>query len=340
MPSPAIGSVEDTRALEEACARAVLERSIGTVLQAPQRVAAGNSAALILSGYRVASLRAAAEWPPLDAMALLIASHLESGRVFVATARAPDTMAIGKPPAAPDPGEGCTGSTFRYDLAARLGFSPAPGRLCVWMIVRGEASGPVRIELFDPESRPIDDPEVLKFLAGWHRKNPPKPRGANPRNVWPAEAVFGAYPSYRTRTDGPPVPTTGISLSTPDRAESGSSAPWVLSGAFRVAIQRRQLVLKTVSGYATTAVVPITLIITTNHEAGPLLLPLRLPSESPVSSSADMPVVEGRFSLNLFAMRGMWREPGTYFIYAICGDTLSAPAVTTLVARHALARAG
>lgn len=338
MPAPANDPFGDLRALENACARAVLERTTGTVMQAPQRIPAG--AALTLSGYRVSTLRDAAQWPPTEAMSLLVASHLESARVWAAPAQAPATAAFLPPPPAPDPGEGFTGSSFRHDVSGRLGFSPQPGHLCVWLIVRGEASGPARVEVFDPASRPIDDPEVLRFLAGWRRKHPPRPRGADPTTVWPPEAVFGSYPSYRARSDGPPMPSMGIALQTASQVDCASPAAWVLSGAYRLTIPRRQLVLKPVSGYATTAVVPMTLVITAHHDTGPLVMHLKLPSETPVAATAERPVVEGRFALNLFSLRGMWREPGTYFIYAVCGDALSPPAVARLAAARALARAG
>jgi len=340
MPVSAKIDLRNSAAMDEACTRAITECKVGTVLRTPERVPAEDNGALLLTGYRVTTLKTAAQWPPFEYMAVLIGSHLESGQIVAAPAHTPATVAFNQPPAPQDAGEGFTGSVFRFDVADRLGSRPPTGTLCLWLIVRGEYSGPAKIKVFKPDLRPIEDPEVVKFLARWRIQNKQKPRSADPATVWPPEAVFGSHPSYRSRVIGPPVPAQGISIQAPNVVIDGGLTQWILSGSYRLRVARRHIVETPVCGYSTTAVVPITLVVTTNKAAGPVVLHLRLPSESPVAHSSLAPMVEGRFTLNLFTMPGMWREPGTYFIYAVCGDTLSAPAVTSLTTDTTLVRAG
>jgi hypothetical protein len=292
---------------------------------------------LPLAGCRVDTLRAAAQWPPFEDIAVIVAAHIESGRVFAARAFAPSTEVTDPPPRPRDPGEGWTGSTFRIDVAARLGFRLEPGTFCVWLVVRGEACSPVRIEVVKPARPGFDDPEVAKFIANWRDGKVAKPRSADPATIWPAESVFGSYPSYRICAESPPIPKQGISLWAKRVVALEKGARWVLAGSFRLAIPRRHVVLKPVSGNPATAVVPITLVVTARDAAGPFVRHLRVPSKSPISARDDTPLVEGHFTLNLFSLPRMWRAPHTYCIYAVCGDTLSAPAVSALVSEAMLA---
>ena len=295
---------------------------------------------LPLVGCRIVTLREAARRPPFEDLALLIAAHSESGRVYAARAFAPSTEASDPPPAPPDPGEGYSGSSFRIDVAARLGLRLEPGAYTVWLIVRDEASGPVRIQVVKPAPPPSDDPEVIKFIAAWRERNLPKPRGADPASVWPREAVFGSYPSYRSSAESPPLPERGIVLRAKRVLVLEQGARWVLAGSFRLALARRHVVLKPVSGDATTAVVPITIVMTSSEQAGPLVWHLRVPSTSKIESGDDAPVVAGHFTLNLFSLPRNWRAPGTYFVYAVCGDAIADAATTALVSESMLSMEG
>lgn len=336
---PALGeeALGSGPALEDALARCIDERAVGTALRTPERVLTTGDGTLPLAGCRVITLREAAQRPPFEEMAVLVACHIETGRVVAARAFAQSTEASDPPPVPPDPGEGYTGNAFHIDAAARLGLRFEPGRYALWLIVRGQASGPVRVQVVKPAAPPINDPEVVKFIAAWRERNVAKPRGADPATVWPAEAVFGSYPNYGTSAESPPMPERGISLSTKRVVVLEKNARWVLAASFRLAIPRRHVVLEPVSGDATTAVVPITIVVTSSEFAGPLVWHLRVPSKSKIGTSDDAPVVEGRFTLNLLSMPRMRRAAGTYFAYAVCGDAISETAVTALVTEAMLA---
>jgi hypothetical protein len=333
---PTLGdeALGDGPALEDTLARFIAERATGTALRMPASVLTSGDGSLPLAGCRVETLRDAAQRPPFEEIAVLVACHVATGRVYAARAFASGTEADDSPAAPPDPGEGYTGSTFRIDIARRLGFRPEPGTFAVWLIVRGAAHGPVRTQVVKPTLTPAsgyNDPEVAKFIAEWRKRNVPKPHGADPATVWPREAVFGNYPSYRAGAESPPIPQRGISLWTKRVVLLEQGARWVLAGSFRIAIPRRHAVLEPVSGYPATAVLPITIVLTASAAAGPFVRHLRVPSETPVIARDETPVVEGHFTLNLLSLPGMWRAPDTYFVYAVCGETMSQPAVTALV---------
>jgi hypothetical protein len=339
---PTLGdeALGDGPALEDALARSLVDRALGTTLRMPANVLSTGDGSLPLAGCRVVTLRDAARQPPFEDVALLVASHVDTGRIYVARAFAQSTEASDPPPTPPDPGEGYTGSTFRIDVARRLGLQPEPGTFTVWLIVRSEASGPERVQVVKPAPTPTSgysDPEVAKFIAEWRKRNVPKPRGADPASVWPPEAVFGNYPSYRAGAESPPLPQRGISLWTKRVLLLESNARWVLAGSFRLAVPRRHVVLEPVSGYPATAVLPITIVLTASTAAGPFVQHLRVPSKTPINARDDAPVVEGHFTLNLMSLPGMLRAPDTYFVYAVCGETMSHPAVTALVSEAMLA---
>lgn len=322
-------------ALDDALARFIGERRAGIALRAPVRIRTaaliGGKGGLPLAGCWVETLRAAARRPPFESMAVLVATQLETGRVRAGRAFADSTQASNA--ARPsDPGEGYTGSVFRLDVAARLAIPAVPGPIAVWLIARDRAAGPVRIVVESPHSPGLEDQEVVKFLAAWRRHKMIKPHGADPARAWPPQTTFGSYPTYRKDAESPPVPENGIALRAKPVVVLGKGADWVLAGSFRLAVPRRHVVLEPVSGYATTALVPITLVITSNEIAGPIVRHLRVPSISPIHPHEAAPVVEGQFKLNLFSFPGMWRTPQSYFVYAVSGDTISSPAVTALVA--------
>lgn len=221
--------------------------------------------------------------------------------------------------------------TFRLTIDARLGITPVPVPIAVWLLARNRVAGPVRILAEKPQPRGIEDEEVTKFLAAWRKRNPVKPQGADTATVWPEETVFGTYPRYRKTAESPPMPDSGIVLWAKPLVVPGECPAWPLTGFFRLAIPRRHVVLKPLSGNATTAVVPITLIITSNDIAGPFFRHLQVPSHSSIKPLDDAPVVEGHFNINLLSFFVKWRAPRTYFVYAVCGNTMSPPSTSALL---------
>jgi len=315
--NPAV--LQSDAALDDALTRLIDEEKTGIALCAPASVAVG-ARALSIAGCRVETLREAARRPSFEGMAAIVAAQLETGRVRAARAFAYSSAP--RPRMVSDPGVGFTGSVFRIDVAARLGIPLVPGPIAVWMIARERAAGPERVLVESPRPQGIDDPEVAKFIAAWQRRTGAKPRGADPRMVWPAETVFGKYPTYRTGPESPSMPSSGIVI----RANQQ-----ILSASFRLKIPRRHIVTEPLSGDPTTALVPITLVIMDNEIPGPILRHLRVPSFSEIHPIDAAPIVEGRFNLNLLAFTVRWQPSHTCFIYAVSGDTLSNHVTTQVI---------
>lgn len=244
-------------ALDDALTRLIDEEKPGIALCAPATVPAG-ARSLRIAGCRVETLREAARRPSFESIAAIVAAQLETGRVRAARAFT-HSMNVRTAGPVPDPGLGYTGSVFRVDVAERLGIPLVPGPIAVWMVARERAAGPERIVVESPPRQGIDDPEVAKFIATWQRRTQAKPRGADPQTVWPAETVFGKYPTYRKSPETPPMPDNGIVI----RANQQ-----ILSGSFRLKIPRRHVVTEPLSGDPTTALVPVTLVIIDNEIPG------------------------------------------------------------------------
>ncbi len=320
-------------ALDDALAAIIEEGKTGIALRAPANVstaalADGKGSGLPLAVCCVQTLREAMKRPPFRRMAILAATQLETG--VVRAAPVADDPGERLAPPQRDPGDGFTGTAFRVNVAERLGIPPIPGPLAVWLIARGQVAGPVRIQVGSPSKPGYEDPEAEKFLARWRKYNNVTPSGADPASVWPEETIFGSYPTYRPGAESPPMPKKGIALLARSAVALERNSPWVVAGAYRLAIPGRHVVMNPVSGNPTTAVVPITLIVTSNELAGPVVKHLRAPSYSPVKQSGDASIVEGYFTLNLHSFRRMWNSPQTYFVYALCGDSISNPAMTAL----------
>lgn len=308
--NPAV--LQSDAALDEALTEHIEAEKAGVALCAPSSVPAGGRE-LRIAGFRVETLRDAARRPSFETMAVIVAAQLETGRVRAARAFR-NTIGAGRAPSA-DPGEGYTGSTFRIDLAERLGIPLVPGPIALWMIARDGVTGPERILVESPPPQGIDDPEVAKFVAAWQRRAAVKPRGADPRTVWPEETVFGKHPRYRKGPESPVMPENGLAIHVNQT---------ILAGSFRLNIARRHVVAEPLSGDPTTAVMPITLVIIDNDIPGPIVRHLRVPS----FSTTD--VKDGYFNLSLPSFSIRWQPGHTYFIYAVCGDTLSGPVIFSI----------
>ena len=301
--------LQSDAALEDALTEHIEAEETGVALCVPPRVPAGGRE-LRIAGFRVETLRNAARRPSFETMAVIVAAQLATGRVRAARAFR-NTIGAACVPLA-DPGEGYTGSTLRIDVAERLGIPLVPGPIALWMIARDRVAGPERILVESPPPQGIDDPEVAKFIAARQQRTTVKPGGADPRTVWPEETVFGKYPRYRKGPESPAMPEKGIAI----RVNQA-----ILAGSFRLNIPRLHAVTEPLSGDPTTAVVPITLVIIDNDIPGPLVRHLRVPSFSTTDAK------EGYFNLSLPSFSIRWEPGHTYFIYAVCGDTLSGPAL-------------
>jgi hypothetical protein len=298
-------ALESDAALDGVLTHLIDEGKTGITLSALERVPAG-ARTLRIAGCRVETLRESSRRPSFESMAVIVAAQLETGRVRAGRAFAyPHDERKGM--TVSDPGEGYTGSAFRIDVAARLHIPIVPGPVAVWMIARERTAGPLRIQIESPPGG-VDDPEVARFIAAWQKRTAAKPRGADPRTVWPAETVFGKCPKYRKTPQSPPMPESGIAIRIHQE---------VLAGAFRLEVGRRHIVVESVSGDPTTAVVPISLVIMDDEVPGAIVRHLRVPGFSDTNPG------EGYFNLSLLSFPIRWQPSHRYFVYAVSGESLS-----------------
>lgn len=328
--------LDDGPALEDTLAERIRQKQFGLAIAAPPSIQLPLRRPVQVAGCHVETLCDAARRPAFDDMAILVGSNPVTGRVRATRAFPETTEADDPSPRPSDPGEGVTGTAFRVNAASLLAFPDAAAVYHVWMIARDRVSNRVRTELIPRPAYGYDDPEVARFVARWRAENPTTLQGADPRSIWPPPAVFGGYPSYRSGDAKLPLPASGIVLSAERVLVMDKGLRWILSGAYRLTIDRSHVVHRPVSGESATAVVPITLVVTGLQIAGPIVIGMRLPSLSPIKPSDKTPVASGHFSINLLTLPGVRRIPGTFHVYAVSGDILSGPATTALVSPDAL----
>lgn len=324
-------------ALEGELTRRIEEDELGTAIFLPKTVEvppASDALSVPLLGVHVSTLRDACLRAPLTEAAVVVASHLETGRAYAERAF-PFGDELRPPVPRTDPGPGVTGRTFRIDAAARLGLPARPGTYAVWLLLRDAKAGPARVALVPPPSAP-HDPEVARFIGEWRRTHARPPGPVSP------PAVPGTlYPTYAAIGASPPLPREpGIALSVPRAIVLDESDGCLLAGSFKLAVRPRHLVPKepgkAPGERAGAAVVPITLILTADDFAGPLVVPLNVPATGP-ETSGEAVMVTGHFALDLFMFDSMWRTPRTFYVYALHGEVLSAPAPCTLLSAEGIA---
>jgi hypothetical protein len=301
---------------------------LGPVVGAPARVPLQGRDGLPVWGCYVEPL--GTHGRSFQVMAVVVASGLDSGKVYAAPAFPPPASAEPLPPPSPvPPPPGTSGLVWDLDLYEALEALPRrPAAYALCVLVRGRRSNVVRIELYGA-SGVSDDPEVRRFLEEHRRrKGPPDP--------WPPGA---AVVDEARAAELPPVPAgTGIALSVPRVHVLEARARCLLSGSFRVPVLPRHVV-PAAPGAGTErihAVVPVTLVLTSEDYAGPYVAELRIACHEPLQPAEPHPVAVGRFAVDLMSLPGMPREPRTRHVYAFAGAAASEAATVSFVPEELL----
>lgn len=302
-----------TQKLLDACWAA---RKVRTVLAAPGAVPL-DSPTLPVTGVRIASLRE----PPFTAGAVVIASCVDTHAVF-ARAAFPPVDVLESPPAG-ELAKGVSGFSFALDLFERFDLPRRAGTYEVAVVVRDDASNRVRVQL-KPAAGGYRDLAVEEFLAK-KRGEPPVP------GVWPEPGE--ELPAYRDVEGAPDVPEApGIALAAERVLVLEPGARCLVRGSYRLPVLAREIVRledRSALRSQASAVVAIALVVTASDSPGPFVARLHVPCYAMIDP-AD-PVATGSFALDLLALPNMWRGARTNFIYAVCGEVFSAPALAAFV---------
>ena len=312
--------------LEEAVSRGLMEGHRGIAISAPSSVPLATRGTVPLWGLRLCSYREAIE-QPLHA-ALLVASCVETGELKMGSVvDRPDSAGDGE-----DPGEGATGTTFQLDLIERLRIPAKPGTWIVRVLLYGEQSNVLRVELKRAPAR-FQDPAALALIR--ELANKPVVRALHPR-----PALGAGLPSYEAAPENPPVPEQpGIVLKIPRAIFFEGPAPLVVRGSFRARILQRDIrpppteQTAKMRGPRATAVLPLTLLAISSESLNPRVMSLVIPTYAELQGDGEEKVGTGSFAIDLNTLAPLEEKAQTIFFYALGGEQLSAAAPCAVVTR-------
>lgn len=326
-------------------ASAVIERlgEAGTptlTLDAPPLVSVDGRSELPVHFVYVRSLAEAQQLDPEQAL-VLVAVRLEDNLCLAQLALFVDKEPAVAPMVSTDPPNvGMTGELLTTDARAQLGVPWERGTLTMTGLLRERISNTCQ-SVLGPERSDFVDPEVEAYLDAKRASRVPVQQA----EVWPALApIRGAiartldggpppFPNYRAHADSPPIPDAmGVTLVVERVVESGPGNRCVLRGSFRLPCTVHERVpydlesgrLFGVGAPGATAVVQIHLVVTAARFAGPIVLPLRIPSFDELASGEDG-VATGSFNLDLFEIPAMPQVPDTYFLTAFSREVVTGP---------------
>ncbi len=311
----------------------------GLVIAGPESAAVDHEPSLPVIGFRLFDTH---EGHPvqLSSCGLVTTVHVESGRFVAARIEdARDDRPTPEPSRPPKRGE--VAQQFEVDVAERSRDLPwRPGTLITTILLADRRSNRVRTRV-TAGSAAEADPAVADFLRTHPREGLPEP-------VWPPladpDSADAGSPRYREAGAPAPPESEGVALEFDERVVvGGPDRTCVLRGSFRLPVRSSQIVPNEapsdwpgVGDEDATAVVPVDLLLTSNYEAGPFLLPLRLPCYEAIDEGANPPIAIGEFAIDLFSLREMPQMPQTYFVWAVAGETLSEPATLSIVTEEML----
>ena len=324
---------------------------LGLLIDGPESVRVDEHETVPLLGLRASSIRDNMALS-LQRRAVVVSTHLEGHETLAATAfRQPDEP---KRPSRPrDPNtlpKGRTVKAFSLSLTDRLpGFPWKPGTWKTTVLLYDQRSNSVVTRL---EELPSQDPAVRDFLAAQRRPG-------FPAAISPPFDLEAANP-YRPRPDSPAVPAEpGIVLATDRVAVLGARRSCVLRGSFRLPLLTRDLArpLPGAPGSETArqafadgwvdigdpsalAVVPITLLLTGDKNAEPILIPLQVPVYGPLQAEDNGQMAGGHFAIDLFRVVPDGLPIQSYAVWAQSRGILSAPVLLGIVSEAMIPAAG
>jgi len=299
------------------------------IVDAPRTAPAGPGTTIPLVVVRVTSLARLHE-VGFERHAIVVASDLGAGSVSASMA-IQDTSGRSVPPpqesdSVPQPGRG--GEAFVIDAKARLELHDRVTTYVMWLILRDELSGAVRIAL-RPSSGQYEDTEARAFLERERMSAP----------------IRAPSPELRAAAGAPPVPTSiGIALAVPRVSVLGEAKSLPLQISYRVPVLPQNLVPaddgrtpwmsgRPAGSARPTAIVPITIVATSSREPAPYVWQLLIPHAAPLEASGSSAVAAGSVAVDLMQLGTLDDAEQTWFLYAIASDWVTGPAPAAFVGR-------
>jgi hypothetical protein len=287
----------------------------GLLLDGPRRASLRQGRGVPLVVIRGSSLRENATID-LEERGVLVTSRLEddetlASRVFRTPdkSRQPDKLLPTEAPPPPSEiPEGHAVKLYRFVLTDQI--PEIASRSGTWQTT---------LLLFDRRSNPV----VTRIEAKPERKGKVA-RGSRPR---PLDISV-----CRPRPDSPAFAgTPSIVLASPNKVET----TWLVRGSFLLPTLARDL---TDSSDITKAILPVTLILTGDHDATPILVPLRIPVERPLEGTSEEGTSEarlarGHFAVDLRRILGDQLSPQSYAVWAVSRQLVSQAVVVEVVTR-------
>ena len=144
--------------------------------------------------------------------------------------------------------------------------------------------------------------------------------------------IHAANHPYRARPDSPALPVDrSIVLASANTIEQAPGRAWLMRGSFLLPALDHDVVGERpghdVGDEATLAVLPVTIVLTGDHDATPILVPLHVPIYRPLEGTQGQPLARGHFAVDLLALVGDQLAPQTYAVWAMSRQHVSEPIV-------------
>lgn len=257
--------------------------------------------------------------------AALVAVNPDTSEVFAAGVLPGENLERRSPGGPPPPVKGKGGLVLLTEARGRLGLPWAAGnRYLLSVALRHLASNRVPVALSAGPGAFVD-PAAAELVLERRRAFALRPTG---EALDPADAAAKALV--------PPAPGLAVALDRVVVADPG--APATLRLGLRTSLRPWERVTRQpwVSDDPTiTGVVPVTLVVCGAQDVAPVVLPLRVAvrDELPegLAPDADGPEVALSFALDLRAVEGFPRRPGTWFVSAFSGAHAAGPAPVALI---------
>jgi len=292
----------------------------GLVLDGPQRAVLRRGRGVPLVAIRGSSLRDNA-FIDMDERGVLVTSRIEddetlAARVFSAAKESSEPQKLLPAYRPEDPSEipeGHTIKLYRFVLSDQI--PEVASRSGTWSTT---------LLLFDRRSNPV----VTRVAAKSSRKK---------RAAHAAQPSLLDTASCRARPDSPALAgAPSIVLAGPDSVEKAPGKAWSLRGSFLLPTLARDVaaLARSADGKpASVAALPVTIILTGDSDASPIVVPLHVPIAGPLEGTKDQPLALGHFVVDLLPLVGDQLSPQKYAVWAVSRQQISEPLVVELSER-------
>lgn len=294
----------------------------GLILDGPKHAPLRQRPDVPLVAIRGASLRENSAID-LEARGVLVASLLEDHETLASKAfRQPNKSSRHNKLSAPEPPEDPTSlpdghavKLFHFVLSDQI--PEVAARSGNWATT---------LLLFDRRSNQV----LTRVEARPGRKAQATGPGADPSRRPPHVDVVNQ--AYHAGPDSPALAgKPSIALASVNTIAQAPGKAWLLRGSFLLPALARDLA-STRPGHEggdekTVAMLPVTIVLTGDHDATPILVPLHVPIALPLEGEQGQQHARGYFAVDLLALAGDQLVPQSYAVWAISRQHMSEPIV-------------